>query len=468
MLAPLIQALIASTNEAADDLLLQALSVGKESEQTVVLSALFKRKTLRGLGGVVGAYEKLSEPLQLHILDNIKSLHPAIRDCGRSDDSVRRLAALKLIAQGRQGKLAYILSENLHDPSEDYSKAAVDALVSLARWVSTESKRLQAGARNRMPEHGEVATSPPASDSPHTAVDDEEYQQLIDQRPEIEAAVARAMDVHRGKHGPELLRAALLLCDYPGSKTMSILHTAKHGGQSPMVRRLQQPPAAEHIEAFLLGASHGQLRSHFGAVFSHIEEAPVLDALLRKTHWVKDHQLQLCVHQVSRGKWWIDTELTHDITRRDPSDAAKVGEWIAASGIHDVMQDERLERIRAYVGDHFEGRLRLLRIALRRPRRGSSAMLLKAFLADPDERLVRMAARDIVRRKPQDYENMLMQLMTNAPDSVRRVVARTIGQTGFDQFWQKFDLMNRVTRKQAGRAMLKVLPDAAPRLSRDC
>ena len=49
---------------------------------------------------------------------------------------------------------------------------------------------------------------------------------------EIEAAVARAMDVHRGRHGQELLRAGLLLCDWSGSKTLAILNTAKHGGQS--------------------------------------------------------------------------------------------------------------------------------------------------------------------------------------------------------------------------------------------
>ncbi len=288
----------------------------------------------------------------------------------------------------------------------------------------------------------------------------------MDQRPEIEQAIARAMDVHRGKHGQELLRAALLLCDWPGSRTLAILHTAKHGGQSPMVRRLQQPPASEHVEAFLLGASHGQLRSHFGTVFSHIDEAPVLDALLRKTHWTKDHQLQLCVHQVSRGKWWGDAELMHDVSRRDPTDAARVGEWIAVSGIHDVMQDERLEKIRQYVGDNFEAKLRLLRIALRRPRRGASVQLLRSFLADPDERIVRIAARDIVRRRPPDFENMLLQLMTGAPESIRRVVARSIGQTGFEHFWQKFDYLDRSTRKNAGKAMIKVLPDAVHRLGR--
>ena len=469
MIESLLHILIASKNEAADDLLLQALSIGSEPEQSAVLEALFKRHTVHGLSGVVGLYESLPDPLKLTILGNVKLLHHAIRDCGRSEDSDRRKAALKLIALGRQGKLAYILSENLHDPKEEFSKAAVEAMVGLARWVAMETKRLQQSSGIRALDAGNtVATASPGQSLESRAPDPtlKDYRDLIDQRLEIEQAIARAMDVHRGKHGQDILRAALLLCDWPGSKTLAILHTAKHGGQSPMVRRLQQPPASEHVEAFLLGASHGQLRSHFGVVFSHIEEAPVLDALLRKTHWVKDHQLQLCIHQISRGKWWGEAELVHDISRRDPVDAAKIGEWIAASGIHDVMQDERLERIRVYVGDNFDAKLRLLRIALRRPLRGSSVQLLKSFLSDSDERIVRIAARDIVRRKPQDFENMLLQLMMNAPESVRKVVARSIGQTGFDHFWAKFDLLPRSTRKHAGKAMLKVLPDAASRLGR--
>ena len=288
-------------------------------------------------------------------------MHGALREGSRGDGAEERKAALKLIALGRQGKLTYVLSENLHDQDEGVSEAAVDAMVALARWVVTETRRLQAGNGFSMDHSAsgceDDAPIPVASHETATL-----YQEIIEQRPEIEQAVARAMDVHRGHHGQELLRAALLLCDWPDSKTLAILHTAKHGGQSPMVRHLQQPPASEHVRsAFLLGASHGQLRSHFGTVFSHIEEAPVLDALLRKTHWLKDHQLQLCVHQVSRGKWWTDAELTHDISRRDPEDAALVGEWVAVSGAHDVQQDERLERIRQFVGDNFAAKLRLLR-----------------------------------------------------------------------------------------------------------
>jgi HEAT repeat protein len=352
---------------------------------------------------------------------------------------------MKLIALGRQGKLAYVLSENLHDPDQSLSKAAVEAMVALARWVASETRKLQQDFNPETP----AAT----------------YTELLAQRPEIEAAVARAMDVHRGRHGADLLRASMLLCDWSGSKTLAILHTAKHGGQSPMVRKLQQPPASEHVEAFLLGASHGQLRSHFGIAFSHIDEAPVLDALLRKTHWLKDHQLQLCVHQINRGVWCGDAELRHDLDRRTPGNAVLVGEWIACAGLHDVVQDERLDRIRAHAKDDFAARLRLLRIVARR-KKGASTILLQGFLTDPDERLVRMAAREIVRRRPADMDNVLLQLMTTAPDSVRRVISRAIGQAGFEHFWNRYDRLPKTTRRQAGKAMLKILPDATQRLQR--
>jgi hypothetical protein len=465
----LVESLVQSKNEAADDLLLEGLRVGAEVEQSVILNAMFQRKTIRGLSGAVEFYDKLPQRLQAHIMSNIKFLHHALRECGRSDRPELRQAAMRMIALSRQGKLAYVLTENLHDSDEALSKTAAEALVALSRWISTSTHMLQRQFKPAPETPDEVAATPvPAADAPPEEPPTDWvalYRDVMEQRPEIETVIARALDVHRGRHSPDLLRAALLLCDWPQSKTLAILHTTKHGGQSPMVRRLQQPPASEHVEAFLLGASHGQLRLHFGSVFSHIDEAPVLDAILRKTHWLKDHHLQLCMRQVSRGTWWQEGELLRDIARRDGDDVCKIGDWLAASGMHDLMQDERLTILAQHSAQNVGGRLRLLRIAMQRKKQ-ASVQFLKIMLSDADERLMRMAARDILRRRPQDYENMLLQLMTNAPASVRRVVSRSIGHAGFENFWQRFDRLDRPTRKQAGRAMLKLLPDAAQRLAR--
>src|SRR4051794_10441676 len=209
MIQQLLQALIASKNEAADEVLLEALRLGNPQEQATALDALIQRETTRGLSGVIGLYDSLSDPLKLIVLEKIKAFHHALRECGRSDDAELRTWALKLIALGRQGKLAYVLSENLHNTEEALSKSAVEALVALARWLATETRNLV-----RLEEEDRARV----------------YKSINDNRPDVEEAIARAMDVHRGKHGPELLRAALLLCDWPGSKALAILHTAKHGG----------------------------------------------------------------------------------------------------------------------------------------------------------------------------------------------------------------------------------------------
>src|SRR4051794_872454 len=143
----LIAALVQSKNEAADDALLEALRLGNEPERAVALDALFQRETVHGLSGVIGQFDELPEAMQADILKNIKTLHHALRAAGRSDRTELRLAAMRMIALGRQGKLAYVLSENLHEPEEARSKAAVEALVALARWVATEVRALQKAPR---------------------------------------------------------------------------------------------------------------------------------------------------------------------------------------------------------------------------------------------------------------------------------------------------------------------------------
>jgi HEAT repeat protein len=459
----LLAALIQSPNEAADDALLEALRLGTPTEQERALGALLKRQTTHGLSGVIGLFDTLPAPLQAMLMGNLRTLHHAIRESGRSDQPQRRLAAMKLIAIGRIGKLAYVLSENLHEPEPTLAKAAVDAMVALARWVATESRSLQRGPRVADKSDDGATTERQAAAEAVAA--EAVYRQLMEQRPEIEQTVVRALDGHRGKHGAELLRAALLLADSPISKTLAILQSSKHGGHSIMSRRLQQPPASEHVEAFLLGASHGGLRSHFAVAFSHIEEAPVLDALLRKTHWLKDQGLSSALRGVSRGVWWGAGDLNRDLTRRTAADAARIGNWLVVSGAPEAAVDEQLTVINGQCQEDVGARLGLLRAAAARPR-GTSTAFLKQMLGDADERLARLAARELVRRRLPDVESVLLSAMSGAAPSVRRVIGRAVGQSGFEQYWNNFDRLQPPVRKSAGKAMLKLLPDAAGRLGR--
>src|SRR5256885_1430980 len=163
MLERLLHALIDSQNEAADDVLVEALRLGSAAEKPPIFIALMRRKSVRGLCGIIEQFDSLPESLKNHVLSEIKLFHPAIREAGRSEHQPLRLAAMRLIALGRQGKLAYVLSENLHSSNELLSKAASEAMVGLARWVATESRRLQRGSPRPLPTPVAAPPSDPES-----------------------------------------------------------------------------------------------------------------------------------------------------------------------------------------------------------------------------------------------------------------------------------------------------------------
>lgn len=442
----LLSTLIASKNEAADDVLLEAVRLGDSTERARALEALLIRKTQTGTFGLLRMLETLPHDLKLTLIQRAGDLYHHLPEAGRSEDLALRVAAVHLIALSRLGKFCYVLSENLHHQDEKVATAAVDALVSLSRHVASATRRLQGGRLD--PEERK-----------------KEYTHLLDIRPEIEATIFRAMDVHKGSKTPELVRAALLVCDHPASKSLSILSTSRHGGVSPLVKRLQQAPDAEHVDAFLLGATHGQLRSQFALSFGAIDSPTVLDALLRRSYLLKDHRLEICMRQVSRGTWWGDGSLVKDLARHSAPDAARVSDFIAASGAHDVVQDQKLIKVHESVQDNLHARLRLLRHIIRRPR-GASLTLLRRFLDDPDPMLQRIATREIVRRKPADYNTVLLGIMKTGPESVRKVAARAISAGAFDQFYERFERLDVATRGRAGKAVFKLLPDAVMRLGR--
>src|SRR6202042_701644 len=105
-------------NEAADDVRLEAMALGDEREKHIALGGLMRRGTVRGLGGVIERYDALPASVQTEVLTKIRTFHHALRECGRSDRPELRMAAMKLIALGRQGKLAYVLCENLHEADD--------------------------------------------------------------------------------------------------------------------------------------------------------------------------------------------------------------------------------------------------------------------------------------------------------------------------------------------------------------
>ena len=456
-----IAALVQSSNGAADDALLEAVRLGTPTEAARALGGLFQRGTSAGLAGVVQGYADLPVALRPLVADRVDVLDAAVRDVGRTGDADGRRSAVRLIADGRQAPLAGVLGDNLRHADASVAGAAAAALVGFAEWIVNGVRALQ---------RGEGTTDVPPAPAPPVPT----YEQLTRDRADVEQAVVRAIEGQRERPATDrvmqdVVRAAVLLCDSSASRLVGVLRGPRHAGQAVLARRLGMTPAAEAVDAFLVAAGHGGQRSTFANAFGRIADAPALDAVLRRTHWLKDVMLSTCMTTVSRGAWWSDGDLTRDAAARCGDDVAKVGRWIAASGSADAVQDERLAGVRTLLlandPSNVAARCELFRLAAGRPRGGSTG-LVAAFLDDPDERLSRMAAREVHRRQPANGRALLMARMATALPSARRVIGRAVGQASFDQFWANFDQMDAARRRAAGRALLKLVPDVPARLVR--
>ena len=444
-----LESLVQSKNPASDDVLLDALRLGSPPEQAVILQGILRRASMTSLVGVVDLYEKLGERLQRKVLEQVGALHHALREAGRSDLAIRRIAAIRLIAHARLGKLSYVLSENLRSGDETVAQTAAGALTSLARWVHRTTRNLQ-----------ENFDALGIEERSHLT------RQLVDNRAEIEQAIVRASDVHRGPRQVELTEAAALLCDGAGSSSLGILNTAKHRGQSALIRRVQQTPVdAESVPAFLMAASKANLRTSFGIAFSKIDEPRVLQAVLRRTHWLHDMGMSHCAQQVVQGAWcsleWIDSH-TQDIT---PAAAADVITWVEHFGAADSKKDAVVGRLSHMLANDAASKTRSLR-SLRRRTTGKPLALLKQFAQDTNPEISRLAVRELMRLKTPEVDSILLSLMPTCDASVRRVIARAVGRSSFDNFWARFDTMPADVRRAAGRALLKLLPDMADRVRR--
>ena len=69
----LLSALISTDNEAADDLLLEALRIGNEAEQAMALETLVRRGTSYGLSGVLAQYDTLPASIHRLIAERVKA-----------------------------------------------------------------------------------------------------------------------------------------------------------------------------------------------------------------------------------------------------------------------------------------------------------------------------------------------------------------------------------------------------------
>jgi len=257
---------------------------------------------------------------------DIKQLHSALRDAAeaRSPLPWRRVNTDRT---RQAGKLAYVLSENLHANEEQYSKAATEAMVRPGLVGRNETRRRAAAGRR---DDGVIRITLP---SPRLR----SMRNSCTQRPEIEAAVARAwMCIATSTAG---MCGRRCCCANEGRRGEERWRFAngKHGGQPLMIRRLQPERRASMRSISARSASRTTTQS-FGAEHRSMK-APVLDAFAAKDPLAEGSSIadRNC-NLVTRRKMWGGARIGAPSyrPRRTPEDAARSVN-VALAGVHDVL-----------------------------------------------------------------------------------------------------------------------------------
>ena len=426
--AALRRLLVAEASPAADEVLLDALAHGDDDERGRVVELMAERAARHpAAGAVLGAirrFDRWPATVQKLLAARAGDWLPIVRAAGRAKDAGLRQAAVRFAAASGRAELAHVVAENAVGPGEALTAAAAEALARLADEV--------------------------LADSPTDAA----------RREAVESAVAEALRGRGALLNPKLARTALRLCGRADSKVLAVLDAPRHPGQTALSRRIQEPPQPGTAAATCLAAACHKLGGHFGvSVGQTIDSAAVAD-LARQSHRLKDRRLATAAGRTRRGTFREAGPLA-EFLRHAPQLAPQAAAWVVACGGGGELLMTILERC----GRSPEAR-RAVALACRQLAPDDARPPLLVLLDDDDPAVAGVAARELARAITDDVHGALMRRLARAQGPLRATLARLVGARGFDGLWGNYDKLDPATRRRAGRALLRLLPDGADHLRR--
>lgn len=450
VLSKLIQSLISSSNGAADTLLLEALALGNTQEKLLVLDALIERRSSRGLLGVVACAPTLPMECHRRIVQAGSVFQQPIRLAARDRDATLRLAAIDLISRTHATDLSYLLCEHLRDMDANVARGASRAFTAMVLRHRSHLRRLSRRA--------------PDITSPQMESFTRELREVHQHGMELESGLLHAAAHYRGSRLSEIARSVILMAQSPESPLMPLFQNERHFLAEMVVRQLQHPTRVREVPSLLLACTRGAMRTRFPITFGNITSPRVLAGLLSYTHRLKDHALQISIRATARGVWLEPTNLSNDLMARTPQQAADIGAWIANSALAPDIQGQLFLMTYIKAQSDTAARARLLFHVLQ-AHPSARVPALRQFVADPDDGIAICAARALGQHNVEDLPTLLLPLLKRASTPLRRLVSRLVGERSFEQYWLRFEHMPRISRQQAGRAMLKLVGDAPRRVA---
>ena len=423
---------------SVDRALAGALATAEHPSAQRIATHLLERGHAESMVALIERFDQLSDELRTRVVGRVRDLYATLRKAANRATGPCSIHTLQIIREAREGRLAYLVAEQLRHRPTGVQQLAGDCLLDLATHATTAAAD----------EDGSVRYPCDAETTRY-----------------IRVAVEEAVGLYAHHQQPSVLEAVLHLIPRPMPEALTQLAQADHAGvvvlrrhlsaaSTPVVRRAVL--GLIRIPTLTPSALEGLVRVCQEDQFSDVltNWHLLLDPRVARPLSMTRHASRLW----PRGSDWS----------RWPDHASRgLARWARCVGLDSADRVEKLAQLR-HLPDPM-ARLSALRalIALATGHESIGANeAISRFCHDGDSRLARIALQHLIRVDWHGLPGLLPQLVNTADPRVGRLAGQRLAAKGFKDLWDHWSAIPTSKRLTMARALVKIDPRFMDRLAR--
>ena len=466
----LLTKLASISDTSVDQALILAFPTATSTYLSSIATLLMDRGYPPAMAALIEHFDRLPLSLQEQLVGRVPQLYTALRKAANQPTGPNAVHTIQIIQRAKEGRLAYLLAEQLRHRPKDIQKQAVDALLDLTIHATTQTD-------GKPPNHDELTSlsndhqshSVPTTNIKTTP--NQNNRDLIDADAQcpprcdtiaaqyITAAVEEAVELYELHGQPAALEALVRLSARPIHKTLKRLEDAHHPATADLQRLISSQmnnttaPALLvmiRVETMMSAALEGILLAR--------KQGRLCEAL---THWhfLLDPRTTRPLERTHTAALLWPDNLESTLSDWPVIPSRGLAHWAMSLGHDSIHRVQRLAALR-HLPDPM-ARLSAIRALLSMTGSSDPAAAnptLALFCDDPDPRLARIALRHLIRVQWTNLGNLLTRLVKSPHPDIARLAGQQLAKDGFRKLWNNWPRLNATNRLAVGRALVKIEP----------
>ncbi len=418
----------AYTDPSVDQALATALPTADGDCVERIAAALLDRGRADAAVTLIERFDQLPRSIREKIIARVPQLYGTLRKAANQATGPSCVNTIAIIRTAKEGRLAYLVAEQLrHRPAEVQQQAA-EALLDLANHATQVLETTNQRGRHRC-------------DPLETHY--------------VRVAVEESVGLYGNHQQPATLLAMFTLVPRPMPQVMNHLANEGHPAIGSLRRLLAKADqravrrgllamvgvptlTAYVLEGLTVATRRRQFEdvlAHWHLLLDHRVARPLTQAADATRFWPRDHKTPHGKTTHTRG-----LALWARCVERAPIE--RVAKLAELAGLTDPMA--RLSALRG-----------LMALAAS-PHPAGANEAIALFCRDPNPGLARIALRHLIRVDWPGLTSLLTQLVHATDPTVRRLAMAQLTSRGFKQMWDQWPRISAANRLAMGRALIKI------------